>query len=320
MILILAKEIDLGRYIEVLNIANRFQYRLETIRHISWGETDLGKLGPLETLYISGHGSNDKVEGKIPDELAEALVAKGLKDRVKFKKIKLMCCGSGITTGSNIPYCQRLAAALATKGGPKDAVVVGFDGASTVCDQYGVLYAKDTAQRNYANWSEFVTNHQSNFDKWNASAKLLKCDNQTEFLENARMLISQPVVREAFEWLYRENEKYVKKDSSVGKTHADASKFWKKPKRKLSIKIDGISPNDPLVFDYEIRSAHKPHEIISGKTDAQGDATAQWMSEGEIRFSGFGAFGRVETQWQKILVGRYMTLQFGRYRFICETL
>jgi hypothetical protein len=89
MILILAEEIDLGRYIEVLNIANRFQYRLETIRRISWGETDLGKLGSLETLYISAHGDNSEVEGKTPDELAEALVAKGLKDGVKFKKIKL---------------------------------------------------------------------------------------------------------------------------------------------------------------------------------------------------------------------------------------
>jgi hypothetical protein len=299
MILMLADQIDLGRYIEVLNIANRFQYRLETIRHILWAETDLGKLGPLETLYISAHGSNSKVEGKKPDELAEALVAKGLKNGVKFKKIKLMSCGSGITSGSNTPYCKRLAAALANKGGPKDAVVVGFGGASTVCDQYGVLYALNTDQGDYANWSEFETKHKSNFDKWNASAKLLKCDNQAKFLENARMLIGLSVVREAFEWLYCENDKYVTKDSSVGKTHANPSKFWKKPKlfSKLSIKIVGSGPSDPLVFDYEIRSVGKPHQIISGKTDAQGNATAQWMSDGEIRISGFGAFGNVETQW-----------------------
>jgi hypothetical protein len=226
-------------------------------------------------------------------------------------------CGSGLTSGT--PYCKRLAASLASKGGPKDAVVVGFDGESTVCDQYGVLYALDTDQEKYDNWSEFVTKHQSNFDKWNASAKLLKCDNQAEFLENARMLISQPVVQEAFEWLYRENEKYVTKHWA-GKTHANASKFWKKPKLKLSIKIVGISPNDPLVFDYEIRSAHKPHEIISGKTDAQGHATAQRMSEGEIRFRGYGTFGYVKTEWQKILISKYMTLQVNLYRFICEPL
>jgi Effector protein len=87
---------------------------------------------------------------------------------------------------------------------------------------------------------------------------------------------------------------------------------------KLSITVVGSGPNDPLVFDYDIRSASKPDEIVTGETDAKGHATAQWMIDGEIRFRGFGAFGRVETQWQKIVIGRYMTLQFGRYRFICE--
>ncbi|WP_087648250.1 M91 family zinc metallopeptidase [Caballeronia choica] len=88
----------------------------------------------------------------------------------------------------------------------------------------------------------------------------------------------------------------------------------------FSIKIVGGGPNDPLVFDYDIRPAGKPDKIISGKTDAGGRATliAQWMTDGEIRFRGFGAFGRVETQWQKILLSRQMTLQFGRYSFICE--
>jgi hypothetical protein len=82
-----------------------------------------------------------------------------------------------------------------------------------------------------------------------------------------------------------------------------------------------LRPNDPLVFDYDMRSAREPDKIITGKTDAKGQATltaAQWMFDGEIRFRGFGAMGRVDTQWQKILIGRYMTLQFGRYRFICE--
>jgi hypothetical protein len=59
--------------------------------------------------------------------------------------------------------------------------------------------------------------------------------------------------------------------------------------------VTGRCPNDPLVFDYYIRLAGKPDEIISGKTDAKGDATAKWIIDGEIRFSGFGAFGRVET-------------------------
>jgi hypothetical protein len=88
--------------------------------------------------------------------------------------------------------------------------------------------------------------------------------------------------------------------------------------KELAVKVVGSGPNDTLVFDYHIRSTGKPDQIFSGKTDEKGHATAQWMAEGEIRFSGFGALGRVETQWQKIELSRYMVLQFGRYRFICE--
>jgi hypothetical protein len=88
--------------------------------------------------------------------------------------------------------------------------------------------------------------------------------------------------------------------------------------KELAIKVVGSGPNDPWIFNYDIRSTGKPDQIFSGKTDDQGHATAQWMDEGEIRFRGFGAFGRIETQWQKISIGRYMVLQFGRYRFICE--
>jgi hypothetical protein len=110
-------------------------------------------------------------------------------------------------------------------------------------------------------------------------------------------------------------------ESTLNQSNRAASKHGSAASRiKLSIKVVGSGPNDPLVFDYDFRSAGKPDEVISGKTDAQGHATAQWMSDGEIRFRGFGAFGRVETQWQKIVISRYMTLQFGRYRFICEPL
>ena len=90
--------------------------------------------------------------------------------------------------------------------------------------------------------------------------------------------------------------------------------------KELAIKVVGSGPNDPLVFDYDIRSTGKPDQNFSGKTDDQGHATSQWMDDGEIRFRGFGAFGRIETQWQKVSMNRYMNLQFGRYRFICEPL
>jgi hypothetical protein len=90
-------------------------------------------------------------------------------------------------------------------------------------------------------------------------------------------------------------------------------------RRKLSIKVVGSGANDPLVFDYDIRLADKPNNIItSGKTDPKGNATAQCTIDGEIRFRGLGAFGYVTTEWQKILISKYITLQANLYRFICE--
>jgi len=110
-------------------------------------------------------------------------------------------------------------------------------------------------------------------------------------------------------------------ESTQNQSNRAASKHGSVASRlKMSIKVVA-SPTDPLVFDYDMRSAREPDKIITRKTDAKGQATltaAQWMFDGEIRFRGFGAMGRVDTQWQKILIGRYMTLQFGRYRFICE--
>jgi len=44
MILLLAEEIDLGRYYEVMNIAFRYMHPQERIAHIDWETTDLSTL------------------------------------------------------------------------------------------------------------------------------------------------------------------------------------------------------------------------------------------------------------------------------------
>jgi hypothetical protein len=114
-------------------------------------------------------------------------------------------------------------------------------------------------------------------------------------------------------------------ESTLNRSKAAAAKHGEAASRlppSFLIKVVGSGPDDPLVFDYDIRSAQNPDEITRGRTDARGRAaaSAKWTTDGEIRFRGFGAFGRVETQWQKILLGRQMILQFGRYSFICEPL
>ncbi|WP_109483672.1 M91 family zinc metallopeptidase [Paraburkholderia sp. C35] len=112
-------------------------------------------------------------------------------------------------------------------------------------------------------------------------------------------------------------ESTVNRSTRAALKHGDVSA---RSQISFSIKVSGSGPDDPLVFDYELRPVDDPDKIVRGKTDPRGRATAiaQWMTDGEIRFKGFGAFGRVETQWQKVLLDRTMILQFGRYSFICE--
>ncbi|MBN3761716.1 M91 family zinc metallopeptidase [Burkholderia sp. Ac-20365] len=114
-------------------------------------------------------------------------------------------------------------------------------------------------------------------------------------------------------------------EETLNRSNAAAAKHGKAESRlpaSFLIKVTGSGPDDPLVFEYDIRSAQNPDEIIHGKTDARGRAaaSAKWTTDGQIRFRGFGAFGRVETQWQKISLRKQMILQFGRYSFICKPL
>lgn len=229
MILLLASEIDLGRYIEVMKISSRRSPWAERVVRSDWPSCNLSTLTASETLYVSAHGDNAEVEDKDPGQLADLLVSKGLKESVQLKKLKLMSCGSGITSGNNVPYCLRLAQELADRGGPKAVKVVGFDGASTVCDEFGKILAKDVSQSNYVNWHEFVSQHQTLYAHWNTTAENMPCTNEVEFKKNAETLWSYKAIQEAFGWLYANNKTYTK-GSAEGKTFAASNKpeFWKK--------------------------------------------------------------------------------------------
>jgi hypothetical protein len=229
MILVLADKIDLGRYIEIYKIANRKGAWAERVVRIGWGSCDLSSPKGGETLYISAHGSNADVEGRDPEALAKELVAKGLKEGVSLKKIKLMSCGSGITSGSNVPFCLRFANELAAAGGPKSVTVVGFDGQTTVCDEKGAILAKDVKQATYPNYSEYTKLHQPHYAKWNTTAEELPCGDELELQKNAKLLWDVPEVQSVFGWLYENNKKHTKV-STEGKTFASADKpaSWKK--------------------------------------------------------------------------------------------
>lgn len=229
MILVLTQSVDLGRYVEVMKLASRKGAWSEKVQRIDWPTCDLSKLGPEETLYISAHGDDAKVESMDPEALAKLLVSKGLTSVVNFKKLKVMSCASGITSGSGTPYCQRLANELAGNGGPAGVTVVGFDGATTVCSEHGKLQAKDTPLSGYPNYTDWKQNHEPTYLKWNQSAKSMACNDEKQFQQNAETLWQTPGVQQAFAWLYKSNVSFTK-SSAEGKTFAASNKttHWKK--------------------------------------------------------------------------------------------
>lgn len=226
MILTIAESIDLGRYMAVLYLHARLKGKFSAVRRIQWDETDLSKLDPNETLYITAHGSTSSIEGKSAEMIAKLLAGKGLDKDAKLKKIKLMACSSGITTGIEPPFCAVLQSELVKNG--CDTKVVGFDAKTHVIASNGKSYGKDVLQSSYPNRDEWLRLHESNYKKWNSSAQIMSCLNEEEFIKNARLLAEIPEVKAAFEWLFLNNDKYLMKDSMIGKTHATSDGIFKR--------------------------------------------------------------------------------------------
>lgn len=209
MICIVTKPIDLANYMEVYNIRKRRPN--ESVSHIDWA--DFSTMGQNETLYLLAHGSQTTLEGMTAKELAKLLIAHGLSSPIK--KIKLVACASGITGTFYLPFCQLLADEIVDEGGPP-TLVIGFDGATAVTDEYGRSFAKDTPQRSYSNYSEFQKLHLSTYQTWDQIAEQLDYSSENKILKNVGKV--QPQVQSAFEWLYKNNRKHIKR-SIEGKTY-----------------------------------------------------------------------------------------------------
>ena len=213
MICVVTEPIDLANYIDVFNLKNR--YPAERVCHVSWG--DLSGIIPTETLYLLAHGSPSSIEKMNAATLAKLLVSRGLKK--PLKKIKLLVCSSGVYEGDSggkiVPFCQQLADALLAEKGPA-TVVVGFDGKTAVTDDKGRTFAKDKRQKDFPNWSEFTTKHQTDFIKLDAQAEELPYGDEKTIIANANFLQRQS--KDLFDWLYANNKLYTL-PSAVGKTY-----------------------------------------------------------------------------------------------------
>ena len=214
MICVITAPIDLANYIDVWNLRQR--HPSEHVCHIDWG--DLSGIGSGETLYLLGHGSPDALERKNAEEMAKLLVSKGLTNKVRPKKIKLLVCASGLVKNGGGPYCQQLADKLVANGGPA-TVVIGFDGDSAVTDSTATTWAKDRKQSTYPKWSDFTTKFGSNMQAWDDQAEKMPYKTEQQIIDNAAKLYAMS--KDAFEWLYANNKLYTK-PKLVGKTYGIA--------------------------------------------------------------------------------------------------
>lgn len=214
MICVLSDPIDLANYLDVWNLYKNNKSR--SVCHIKWA--DLSGVQDTETLYLLGHGNVDRLETYTPTDLAYALVTHGL---AQVGEIKLLACESGRLSVSHMgrlnqqPYCQLLADELVRLGGPP-TVVIGYDGGTTVTDDRGETYAKDTPQRNYPNYKEFTTKFKSRYDALDQTAELMKFRNSQEILSNAEQLAIASA--DIFQWFYDNNRLYTKRDP-IGATY-----------------------------------------------------------------------------------------------------
>lgn len=220
MICVIADPIDLANYIDVWNLYQND--KSQTICHIKWA--DLSNVSVGETLYLLGHGDLTTLEGYTATKLAEALVKKGLTDKVFLAEIKLLVCQSGRTLiyehgvpkfFNKDPYCQSLADALVQEGGPR-TVVIGYDGATTVTDDRGHTFAKDKPQSEYPDWGKFTKKHSLTMTSYDMMATKMSFGSAEEILKNAKQLFL--ATERAFQWLYKNNKLYVK-TAYLGETY-----------------------------------------------------------------------------------------------------
>lgn len=213
MICVITTPIDLGKYVEVWNLKQRFPH--ERVCHISWA--DLSQMQPNETLYLVAHGNTTHVEGFTPTTLAARLIQCGL--AVAPKKIKLLSCSSGIRGLHTPPLCQQLADQIAAQQGPR-TLVVGFNGFFAATDQTGRTFAQDVAQADYPDWPEFEHLYGTQYAQLNLAAKQLPYNDEHTILANAALLQGQTT--QMFNWLYQHNEPFNERTSAIGKTYGVA--------------------------------------------------------------------------------------------------
>ncbi|MBM4443523.1 MAG: hypothetical protein FJ027_24205 [Candidatus Rokubacteria bacterium] len=303
MICVVTKPVDLGNYIEMLNIWRR--HPKDAICHLSWA--DFSTLKSTETLYLLAHGSATKVEDYTAEALATKLVKRGLVKTVQLEKIKLVACASGITWsgGAVVPYAQALADELVINGGPA-TIVVGFDGDTVVTDQSGRSYAKDIRQRDYPNWDEFKSKHLSTMTTWDAKAESMPYGTGKEMLENALLLEAN--VKDAFAWLYANNKLYTK-GSVYGKTYGIPGQTF--GKAGFVLRVQSVWKDDSLELAFKVRSLIHPSRVIEDTTADDGRAVIDDLAIGHAEIS----FPKLAPSWARLRSGTASVLSGGRYTY-----
>lgn len=219
---------DVGRLVAVHNLEVRFPgHGIVYLR-----DADLAGMRPGEVLYISAHGSPTSVGGESPEDFAQLLLDRGLKDGTV---IDLKACNSAVPSDSYVQKLER--AILELSDGLVWVKIQGYTGVHTITKEGGSL-AKDS-KKNVGPLKQEYTSIVSKYATTLNDAK--------EYAEEAESngiplnVIAENVARMTsalFEELYAHNPKVAKRpDEATGMSRvlADLDPFWAKDDTLLKL-------------------------------------------------------------------------------------
>jgi len=140
MIIIVDEKADIGRYVVVHNMLQR--YPNETVSYLP--QANLALVERSETIFLLGHGGGGQVAHMCPTVLASELVNCGLKSGAK---IEIRACHAGVPSSiSGESFVDELASVLKHVH-QRTVHVVGYTGTGVV-QQQGSYRAKDAELNN----------------------------------------------------------------------------------------------------------------------------------------------------------------------------
>jgi hypothetical protein len=202
-----------GRMVAVHNLKLRFPGQ----KIVNLNAVDLGELGSGEMLYISAHGSPDRVGDLDPAGLAALLLDRGLKTGTS---IDLKSCSTAVLGDS---YVQKLEAQIRSQSGGKVIVLIQGYTSTHVITAEGGSKAKDPTLNQGARRQEYLAIFAAHKAEWEAAEDYIDdATRRGDPLEDIARKVAA-MTKDMFQELYAHNETVAKDDAQAKGTSSVAA-------------------------------------------------------------------------------------------------